>query len=295
MAPRAALALLLVTALAGACGDPDPRGSSAAGASAPASGEDELYEGYGLVLESGGRGPELCLGAATDSEPPQCSGIPLEGWSWEDVPGEENAGGSTWGEYRVVGVYDRESFAVTEATVPEEFEPMEEPDRYATPCPTPEGGWVAPAPERASHEHMGRAARAAGNEPDYAAAWIDYQGNLPGDYDRGETDYTKVVLNFAFTGDIARHERELREIWGGPLCVIERDRQSYKELRSIQRELSEVAASELDLQVLWSDIDEVEGTVEIAVVVLDEATRAELDRRYGEGVVDVHARLQPVE
>lgn len=291
MARIAALFLLLVVTVTAACGDPDPQGSPGAAASSPQSDDEGLYEG---VVETGGGGPDLCLGAATDSAPPQCSGIPIEGWSWEDVPGETSSGGGTWGEYRVVGTYDGKSFTVREATVPEEFEPIEEQDRYATPCPTPEGGWVAPEPERATHEHMGRAQRAAGDEPDYAAGWVDLQGQMLGDHERGEIDYTKVVLNYAFTGDIERHERELREIWGGPLCVIERDRQSFRDLKSIQRELSEVAARDFDLQVLWSDIDEVEGTVELAVVILDEATKEELDRRY-DGAVDVHARLQPVD
>ena len=295
MTRRVALSLVLVITLSVACGEPDSSSSPAGTTAAPGSGEDALYEGYGLVLESEGRGPELCLGAATDSAPPQCRGIPLEGWSWDDVPGETSSGGGTWGEYRVVGAYDGESFTVTEASVPEEFEPVEEEDRYATPCPTPEGGWVAPHPERATHEHMGRAQQAAGNEPDYVAGWVDLKRQTLGDNERGVPDYTKVVLNYAFTGDVERHERELREIWGGPLCVFERDRQSFRELKSIQRELGEVAARDFGLQVLWSDIDEVEGTVGLAVVVLDEETRAAMAERYGEGVVDVHARLQPVD
>lgn len=41
--------------------------------------------------------------------------------------------------------------------------------------------------------------------------------------------------------------------------------------------------------------DEYSGTVEVGVVVFDPAEQAMLDERYGEGVVELVGRLQPVE
>lgn len=56
---------------------------------------------------------ELCLGAIAESYPPQCSGIPVEGWSWDGIDGWETSGDATWGAYAVQGTYDGSSFAVT--------------------------------------------------------------------------------------------------------------------------------------------------------------------------------------
>jgi hypothetical protein len=56
---------------------------------------------------------ELCLGPIAESYPPQCSGIPVEGWSWDGIEGWETSGDVTWGAYAVRGTYDGSSFAVT--------------------------------------------------------------------------------------------------------------------------------------------------------------------------------------
>ena len=56
---------------------------------------------------------ELCLGPIAESYPPQCSGIPVERWSWDGIEGWETSGDVTWGAYAVRGTYDGSSFAVT--------------------------------------------------------------------------------------------------------------------------------------------------------------------------------------
>jgi hypothetical protein len=66
----------------------------------------------GTVMDVGGA-VELCLGPIAESYPPQCSGIPVEGWSWEGIEGWETSGDVTWGAYAVQGTYDGSSFAVT--------------------------------------------------------------------------------------------------------------------------------------------------------------------------------------
>jgi hypothetical protein len=71
----------------------------------PAASVEDLYEGTGLVLDTPKRGPSLCLGAVNDSAPPQCRGIPLRGWSWDAVEGEDGGRGWLWGDYTVTGVY----------------------------------------------------------------------------------------------------------------------------------------------------------------------------------------------
>ena len=72
--------------------------------------EDVLTQG--TVMDVGGT-VELCLGPIAESYPPQCSGIPVEGWSWDGIEGWETSGDVTWGAYSVRGTYDGSSFAVT--------------------------------------------------------------------------------------------------------------------------------------------------------------------------------------
>ncbi len=72
--------------------------------------------GQGTVLDTG-NGAQLCLGPVAESYPPQCSGIPLEGWSWDDVDGSDSANGTTWGAYAVQGTYDGEVFTVTQPPI----------------------------------------------------------------------------------------------------------------------------------------------------------------------------------
>lgn len=245
--------------------------------SAASAGRPDLYEATGTVLESHAHGPELCLGVVLDSLPPQCGGIPLSGWDWEAVDGEERAAKTVWGDYRVTGVYHGETFTVSEVGAPA---PPEEQggDPVDTACAEPAGGWTAVDPARASQEHASRAAQVVRKEPDFGGVWVDSE------------EGSGIILNAAFTGSLERHERELRELWGGPVCLVERD-VTYDELRGIQRALN----TEPGLEILWSSTDETSGTVEVGVVVLDTATRSRLDDKYGEGVVEVHAQLRPVE
>ncbi|OAZ39606.1 hypothetical protein CBF90_03820 [Microbacterium sp. AISO3] len=86
----------------------------------------------GTVLDDGA-GAELCLGAVAESAPPQCSGIPLEGWDWASVTDATTMSGATWGAYAVQGRYDGSSLTVTASAVPLAlYDPM--------PLPDPTGG-----------------------------------------------------------------------------------------------------------------------------------------------------------
>jgi hypothetical protein len=102
----------------------------------------------------------------------------------------------------------------------------------------------------------------------------------------GGTDPTKLVLNVRFTDDLETAEAELRELWGGALCVSLAER-SLADLQAIQAELS-------GADVTMSSINQAVNAVEVQVVVADPALQADYDARYGDGAVDVAGWLQPV-
>ncbi|MEU4015583.1 hypothetical protein AB0E56_09975 [Microbacterium sp. NPDC028030] len=61
--------------------------------------------GVGTVLDVAGD-VQLCMGAIMESYPPQCQGVPLDGWTWDGVDGSESSGTTTWGQYAVYASYD---------------------------------------------------------------------------------------------------------------------------------------------------------------------------------------------
>lgn len=96
---------------------------------APPDGEVLLQ---GTVIEKRGAPVQLCYGPMVMTYPPQCGGIPLDGWDWGAVEGAESAEGTTFGAYAVTGTYDGERIAVTADPVPLAlFDPMapEDPTR----------------------------------------------------------------------------------------------------------------------------------------------------------------------
>lgn len=109
---------------------PDPASSSASPSPDPATPDTtaaplgavwpEPPEGEvvaeGTVLDVNGV-VVICLGAVAESAPPQCSGTPLEGWSWDGIGGA-GALDAMWGDYTVQGTYDGERIAVTQTPSP---------------------------------------------------------------------------------------------------------------------------------------------------------------------------------
>lgn len=278
--------IVLLLALV-ACGDDTTTVASEATVRA-----DERYRAAAATVLDAEDGPQLCLGGVAESLPPQCDGPDIVGWDWADVDDEETAGGTTWGEYSVVGTWDGERLTVTERPGP----PLDPPDRdspdLATPCEAPAGGWVVVDAATTTETAQQAAMDYARNQPDFGGLWVDQSINPasgseePDEIESEMNDPALLVLNVRFTGDLERHESEVRQRWGGPLCVSEADR-PLSDLLSIQAELRDEPG------FLGSSADEVQGVVELAVVV-DDSIQAELDDRYGAGVVEVSAALRPV-
>lgn len=255
---------------------------------------DQRYTATGTVLESPEHGPQLCLGGVEDSLPPQCGGPDITNWEWSEVEAE-SASGTTWGTYTVVGTYDGTAFTLTEPAQPPSAPNTGPPSDLGTPCEEPDGGWAVVDEATATDEAMNAALEYANAQSEFASVWVDQSINeeladASDDEIEGiANDPTKLVLNVGFTSDIERHEQELRDIWGGALCVV-RAEHTEAELRQIQQEIHE----EYD-GVLSSGAGSGSGRVEVQVILDDGSLQAELDDRYGEGVVVVTSALQPVE
>ncbi|MGF6823606.1 hypothetical protein M2317_002519 [Microbacterium sp. ZKA21] len=120
---RSAVGLVLIGMLVvGACaaqpGAPAPVSSDAPSGQSLGSlmpgPPDATVIGTGTVMDIDGD-VKLCLGGIAESYPPQCSGIPVIGWSWHGVDGSEQVDDVRWGAYAVTGDYDGEAFTATEA------------------------------------------------------------------------------------------------------------------------------------------------------------------------------------
>lgn len=128
------LAAIAVTTLAvGGCASGTPIAGSPAGSEeplVPASAPGEVL-GQGTVLQVGDAAPQFCLGAVMESYPPQCSGPEIVGWDWTVAGYSESASGVTWGAYAVQGLWDGETFEVTEPPIPLAlYSPMFIPDPH---------------------------------------------------------------------------------------------------------------------------------------------------------------------
>jgi hypothetical protein len=111
----AAVSVALVASSCASAGPGDAPSSAPLGAVTPVPPDGEVAV-TGTVLDAGGE-VQLCLGAVAESYPPQCSGIPLEGWTWDGVDGAESSGDVTWGAYAVRGTYDGQTFTATEPPI----------------------------------------------------------------------------------------------------------------------------------------------------------------------------------
>jgi hypothetical protein len=263
--------LVMLPVVLAACADPGPP---------PADADAETLQTSAFVLETPAAGPQLCVGGVQESLPPQCEGLALAGWDWGAVEGEKHSSGTRWGEFQVTGTYDGSTFTVLEAGPPTKA--PDDPRVVWTRCPEPDGGWAVVDGTRISDADMRAAADVAEAQDDFSGVWVD---NVP----HGGT----TILNAAFTGDLARHEAELREVWGGPLCLQVHER-TFNELSRIQRELGDgETAAGLGLQSTWSDIDVLENEVQLGVVIADADGTAALVERYGEGAVRLFPALVP--
>jgi hypothetical protein len=280
--------LALLLAACGADGPSTVGASTAAEAPRPVTEPDpaQSYQVNATVLEDETHGPMLCLGGILLSLPPQCGDVRIAGWDWQAVEGEETAGGTTWGNYRLVGRYDGETFAVTDVGSYEKDPSASatDPD-FTSPCREPAGGWTGL--DQATQEDARPAHAYARSQPDYVTSWVTH-------LDPAALEFGPVILNVVFTGDGERHKAEIRKVWSGPLCLIERDVLSARELDRIRKEV-EAGLEGLGVQMLWSQGAAVDSVIDIGVVIdVEGKAQAAINARYGPGVVRLIPALKPV-
>jgi hypothetical protein len=246
------------------------------------------------VLDSGD-GAELCLGGVQDSLPPQCGGPELVGWGWAGHDGYyQNVGGVRWGEFKVTGTFDGTDITVTDVVPAVEWtgSGVASDVDFSSPCPEPPDGWPSEPMLMFSYDAVFEAAQ---RRSDYAGGWVTQRNPRdPGELDQPLADDPEAkilppIVNIKVAGDPAAAEAELTKVWDGPLCVTTAKR-TESELRAIQDEVTTSASG-----MLSASVDIMTGTVQLTVAYDDGTLQAELDERYGEGVVDVESALIPAE
>ena len=277
------------------CGDTgrvDPSGDGDSVAAAQPSrdhvpvGYDGRFRTSATVLESPDHGPQLCHNVLT-SLPPQCGGADIVGWDWAAVK-HESANGTRWGEYTLVGTYDGETFTLTDPATDPSWPRDHGDDELVTPCPEPDGGWRPVNPDLATDAALNAAVRRARDVEGGSGVWVDQripEGELT---EHNANDPKRLVLNVTTVRDPQVMEREIREVWGGALCVTTAER-TMAELQRVQRQLGNVEG------MLSSSIDEVTAQVGLTVLVATEELQRHLDDRYGTGAVRVFGTLEPID
>jgi hypothetical protein len=243
---------------------------------------DQEYEADATVLESPEHGPELCLGGVLTSLPPQCGGIPIVGWDWDDVDDEESVNGTTWTSSHVRGTYDGTRFTLTAPPAPAQPPDDDTAPRFRPACDEPEvvdatadgADW-----EAASQETDGRFSEI----PGLVAIWVsdprgpDYDGPFLGN----------VIVRPGSANEARTH---VRRYWKGALCLVERDQRTAKELEADFARLDDV----LTQTILTAHVDYQRGVIDARINVVDDQARREVDKAFGPGVVVLTGALKPV-
>lgn len=238
--PRLGIALAALLIGATACGESSPDSaadgadSSSAKPTAAATPTGEVT-GLGMVIDQG-EGTSLCLGPIAESYPPQCEGLPLEGWDWASRDDFEDIEGVKFAMYAVTGTFDGTTMTVTQEPISAAlYDPMPDPTAgraQSTRCEEPEGGWVIVNRARSNANAFERAEQAAIGLDGYVTHWADQFSGLeiavsedtepdpdPDMGDDGTMDPLKLILNVQVTGDVDAASQSLRQVWGGALCV----------------------------------------------------------------------------
>jgi hypothetical protein len=251
------------------------------------------YEVWGLVSEHEERGTILCLGPQVGTSAWVNCGEPtydVVGLDWDALLPDESPLRQT--HLLLTGTFDDGRFVLTEQPVHGSPPPAPIIDGldFSSACDPPPDGWAVRDPATTNHEALEAAVAYANDQPQFGGHWVDRDSMADGDrpYNMPTDDPGEMVLNVRFTGDLHRHEAQIGEIWGGALCVADA-RYTRAEMEDIERQLvAEVEGAGM------SAVHDAHGKVLISVGVVPQGLQAELDERFGEGVVLVTGTFRPV-
>jgi hypothetical protein len=262
-----------------------------------------------MVLETPTQPATLCLGEILASDPPAgCTGVPVVGWDWDAVPGATERSGVRQADVTVVGTTDGTAFTLTEPPIGVTASDGAGPSYPETPCAQPAGGWAVVDPGRITTADWEAVITAANAAPDLVDTWIvDGAAGPPAETGATTTYGTTLaddpfafgadsLLVYEFSGEAARHERELRDLWGGALCVAER--QPYR--WTGPRAFALLRSDEARAAGVWFVTggspfgDDRPGRISAEVLVLDGVTQRWVDERFGAGEVTLRGLLTPV-
>lgn len=252
------------------------------------------YEVWGLVSEHEERGTILCLGPLVGTAAWTNCGEPTHdvvGLDWDALLPDASSLRQTY--LLLTGTFDDEQFVLTEQPALGSPPPAPIIDAldFSSACDPPPGGWAVLDPARTNHDALRAAISHAADQAQFGGHWIDRDSMTGGDraYSMPNDDPGEMVLNIRFTGDHDRHETQIREIWGGALCVADAG-YTRAEMEDIERQVvAEVEGAGM------SAVHDAHGKVLVSVGVVPQGLQAELDERFGEGVVLVTGSFRPVE
>ena len=266
---------------------------------APADLVPEGYDGrfltYNMVLEDD-TGARLCGGVVRTSDPPQCDGPAVEGWSWDAVAHEDRAG-TRLGQYALIGFWDGEVFTLSEPGFVPNWWDVTRSDvvvESPPPCPEPPDGWWSDMtdPTRLGSQDYNRAIDVVNTRSDLIGIDI-YEPSTPrpADAEVGATDrsdgWVPGVLVIELTEVRDDDEANIREHWGGPLCLAEGAGLTAAEWNELVTEVYERWDEFMPGSTAWSGGFS-DGRIEVRLPVATAEGQARLDEAFGAGVVELY-------
>lgn len=152
---------------------------------------------------------------------------------------------------------------------------------FTPPCPEPAGGWVIRDPATATQSRYDQAFSYANAQAEYAGAWVGWvtKDAMTGNTIDGLHQVRASVFTAAFTRDVDRHREKIESLYGGAVCVFEREK-TVAELRKLAEEVAALLERR-GLQVTSYGADETRGTAFVGVAALPAGLVEELRSTHG--------------
>jgi hypothetical protein len=203
----------------------------------------------------------------------------VAGLDWSQVANKHTHKGITSAELHLVGTFDGTTLTLTEPPTPARPQVLPPYLPFVDACPVPAGGFPVVDATKGGDEARSAALQYADRQMDHAGTWIgpDHE-----------------TLNLTFTGDIARHRREIRAVWGAKLCVARQPRLAG-DIGRVAGELhDDPAVAVAGIYVTSTHGDPIRNRAHANVFIADAAAQYWVDHKYGKGMVYLQPFLNPV-